>query len=108
MCGASAYQQKYYFNEQFKAMPQSIKEELRIICVLFTQEVGGTFQLVFDEEGNLNIETDAEETDIYYDEIGSALLVKKVTQTRQELFESLSMYYRVVMLHEDIGDLLEE
>lgn len=108
LCGASAYQQKYYFNEQFKAIPQSIKDELHIICVLFTEEVGGTFSLVFDEEGNLNIETDAEETDIYYDEIGSGLLVKKITQTRQELFESLSMYYRVVILHEDISDLLEE
>ena len=108
LCGASAYQQKYYFNEQFKAIPQSIKDELRIICVLFTEEVGGTFSLVFDEEGNLNIETDAEENDIYYDEIGSALLVKKVMQTRQDLFESLSMYYRVVILHEDISDLLGE
>ena len=72
LCGASAYEKKYYFNEQFKAIPQSIKDELHIICVLFTEEVGGTFSLVFDAEGNLNIETDAEENDIYYDEIGSA------------------------------------
>ncbi len=108
LCGANAYEQKYYFNEQFKAIPQSIQDELHIICVLFTEEVGGVFTLVFDEEGNLNMETNAEETDIYYDEIGSALLVKKIRQTRQELFESLSMYYRVVILQEDISQLLEE
>ncbi len=108
LCGANAYEQKYYFNEQFKAIPQSIKDELHIICVLFTEEVGGIFTLVFDEEGTLNIETNAEEMDIYYDEIGSALLVKKIRQTRQELFESLSMYYRVVILGEDISQLLED
>ena len=106
--GANSYEQKYYFNEQFKAIPQSIKDELHIICVLFTEEVGGIFTLVFDEDGTLNIETNAEDTDIYYDEIGSGLLVNKIRQTRQELFESLSMYYRVVILHEDISQLLEE
>ncbi len=108
LCGANAYEQKYYFNQQFKAIPQFIQDELHIICVLFTEEVGGIFTLVFEEDGTLNMETNAEETDIYYDEIGSALLVKKIRQTRQELFESLSMYYRVVILHEDISGLLEE
>jgi len=108
LCGANAYEQKYYFNEQFKAIPQSIQDELHIICVLFTEEVGGIFTLVFEEDGSLTMETNAEETDIYYDEIGSALLVKKIRQTRQELFESLSMYYRVVILKEDISELLEE
>ena len=41
LCGANAYEQKYYFNEQFKGIPQSIQDELHIICVLFTEEVGG-------------------------------------------------------------------
>ena len=108
LCGANAYEQKYYFNEQFKAIPQSIKDELHIICVLFTEEVGGIFTLVFDEDGALNMETNAEETDIYYDEIGSGLLVNKIRQTRQDLFESLSMYYRVVILGEHVSKLLDE
>lgn len=108
LCGANAYEQKYYFNDDFKAIPQSIKDELHIICVLFTEEVGGIFTLVFDEDGTLNMETNAEETDIYYDEIGSGLLVNKIRQTRQELFESLSMYYRVVILGEDVSKLLDE
>ena len=108
LCGANAYEQKYYFNEQFKAIPQSIKDELHIICVLFTEEVGGIFTLVFDEDGALNMETNAEETDIYYDEIGSGLLVNKIRHTRQDLFESLSMYYRVVILGEDVSKLLDE
>ena len=38
LCGANAYEQKYYFNEKFNGIPDSIKDELHIICVLFTVE----------------------------------------------------------------------
>ena len=47
LCGANAYEMKYYFNEQFNGIPDSIKEELHIICVLFTEEVGGVFTIAF-------------------------------------------------------------
>ncbi len=106
LCGASAYEQKYYFNEKFAGIPESIKEELRIICVLFTQEVGGVFTIVFEEDGSVSLETDAEEEDLLYDEIGSGLLVGEVRRNRQELLESLQLYYKVFILHEkDIENL---
>lgn len=108
LCGASAYEQKYYFNEKFNGIPDSIKEELRIICVLFTEEVGGVFTIVFEPDGSVSLETDAEEYDIYYDEIGSGLLVSEIRRKRQELLESLSVYYRVFVLHEDVAGLLED
>jgi hypothetical protein len=108
LCGANAYEQKYYFNEKFNAIPESIKDELHVICVLFTEEVGGVFTIVFEEDGSVSIETDAYEEDILYDEIGSALLVKEVKNHRQELFESLGLYYRVFILHESIDNLLAE
>ena len=41
LCGANSYQQKYYFNEKFKLLPENIKKELQIMCVLFTEDVGG-------------------------------------------------------------------
>lgn len=108
LCGANAYEQKYYFNEQFKGIPDSIKDELHIICVLFTEEVGGIFTIVFEEDGSLSLETNAEEDDIYYDEISSGLLVGEIRRKRQDLLESLSMYYRVFILKEDFSQLLEE
>lgn len=108
LCGANAYEKKYYFNDQFQKIPQSIKEELQIICVLFTQEVGGIFTLAFEEDGTLVMETDAAPEDYYYDEISSGLLIREIRRTRQELLESLSLYYRVMILGEDIGDLMEE
>lgn len=108
LCGANAYEQKYYFNETFGRIPESVKEELRIICVLFTEEVGGIFTIAFEADGSVVLETDAEEDDIYYDEIGSGLLVGEIRRKRQELLESLSLYYRMFILHEDISKLIEE
>ncbi len=93
LCGANAYEQKYYFNEKFSKLPERVQEELHIMCVLFTEEVGGVFMIGFDEDGRVMLVTDAEEDDLLYDEIGSGLLVKEVKKRRQELFESLEMFY---------------
>ena len=49
LCGANAYDKKYYFNQKFDKIPDSIKDELHIICVLFTEEVGGIITLAFDD-----------------------------------------------------------
>ena len=89
-------------------IPESIKEELHIICVLFTEEVGGIFTIAFEEDGNVIMETNAEEDDIYYDEISSGLMISEIRRNRQELFESLSLYYRVFIKKEDISELLDE
>lgn len=108
LCGANAYEKKYYFNEIFNGLPESIKNDLHIICVLFTEEVGGVFTMVFEEDGQLNLETDAAEEDLLYDEISSGLLVKEILWKKQELFESLTLYYKVFILKQDVGNLLEE
>ena len=108
LCGANAYEQKYYFNEAFDKIPESIKDELHIICVLFTEEVGGVFTIVFEEDGSVSMETNADEDDIYYDEISSGLLISEIRRKRQELFEALQLYYRVFILKEDVSALLAE
>ena len=41
LCGASHYEQLFYFNPEFDSLPKAIKEELNILCVLFTEDVGG-------------------------------------------------------------------
>lgn len=106
LCGASAYEMKYYFNEQFNGIPESVKDELHILCVLFTEEVGGIFTVAFEEDGSVVLETNADDDDIYYDEVSSGLMVAEVRRRRQELFESLQLYYRVFVLKEDIGEAL--
>lgn len=108
ICGANAYEKKYYFNERFSKIPESIKEELHVICVLFTEEVGGIFTIEFDEDGTVNMRTEYAPEDYLYDEVGSGLLISEIRRKRQELFESLSLFYRAVFLNEDVSSLLEE
>ncbi len=108
LCGANSYEMKYYFNETFNALPDSIKDELHILCVLFTEEVGGVFTIAFEEDGNVVLETNADDDDIYYDEVSSGLMVSEVRRKRQELFESLSLYYKVFILKQDISGLVNE
>jgi len=108
LCGANAYEKKYFYNERFSQIPKSVQDELHIICVLFTEEVGGIFTVVFEPDGSVSLETDAKEDDLYYDEIGSGLLVKEITRKRGELLQALSLYYRALILKEDLSGLLEE
>lgn len=108
LCGANAYEKKYYFNKEFDKIPESIKEELHIICVLFTEEAGGIFTICFEEDGTLEFETTAAEEDYLYDEISSGLLVRKIRDTKQELLQSLSLFYRVAVLHEDVSELIND
>lgn len=100
LCGASSYEQKYYFNKDFASLPDHVKQELQIMCVLFTEEIGGILTLEYDEEGNLQFRTEAIEADARYDEIGAALRIKQIRQEKRELLESLEMYYRVFFLGE--------
>ena len=84
LCGASAYEQKYYFNKDFDSLPDHVKKELQIMC------------------GNLQFKTEATEADGFYDDIGGALKIKKLRVEKEELLESLEMYYRVFFLGEDV------
>ena len=93
LCGASSYEQKYYFNEEFKSLPQSVQDELHIMCVLFTEDVGGvlTLEFVVSEEG-----------DYLFDEIGSVLKIKQYQEEKKDLLEALELYYRTFFLEEDV------
>ena len=104
LCGASAYEQKYYFHPDFDALPQQVKEELQILCVMYTEEIGGILTLEFDEDGNLEFKTEALDADAMYDEIGSVLRIKQIRKEKQELLASLEMYYRVFFLGEEMED----
>ena len=104
LCGSSSYTRKFYLNRDFSRLPEAIKEELQIMCVLFTEDVGGTLELVFDAEGNLEFRTEVEEGDLLYDEIGSVLKIKQLRNEKQELLEALQMYYRVVFLGEGLKE----
>lgn len=102
LCGANSYERKYYLNPDFDALPETIKQELQIMCVLYTEDVGGILTLVYEENGELCFEVTSEEGDFAFDEIGSHLKIKELQRTKQELLESLQLYYRVFYLGEEL------
>ena len=101
LCAASAYDRKYYFNRQFAALPEEIQKELRAICILFTQDIGGYFLMTFSEEGHLQLKTGTRASDYGYDEIGAAMMIRQIQKYRQSLLEQLELFYRVVFLGMD-------
>lgn len=101
LCGANSYEQKYYLNEAFTKLPQSIKEELQIMCVLYTEEVGGILTLEYEEDGTLIFRSMADDMDYYYDEISAGLKIRQMQREKRELLESLELYYRVFYLGEN-------
>lgn len=104
LCGASSYEQKYYFNQDFSALPQSIQDELQVLCVLYTEDVGGILLLEFDDKGSLQFRVESLEADARFDEIGSVLKIKQIRQEKKELLQSLETYYQVFFLNEEWED----
>lgn len=104
LCVSNAYQKKFYLNENFNGLPQHIRDELKIMCVLYTEDVGGILELYFDEDGSLQFKTSCEENDYFYDEIGSVLKIKQYQNEKRDMLEAIETYYRVLFL----GEGLEE
>ena len=98
LCVSNSYEEKYYFNDEFASLPKSIRDELKIMCVLYTEEIGGILSLEFDEEGSLEFVVRAEEDDFLFDEIGSVLKIKQLREIKKDLLESLETYYTVFFL----------
>lgn len=108
LCAASSYEHKYYLNPEFESLPEAVKQELQIMCVLYTADVGGVLLLVFDENGNLELKVEHNEGDFSFDEIGSVLKIKELQNTKEELFKSLEMFYKVFYLGEEMEEETEE
>ena len=98
LCVSSGYDKKYYFNEEFNGLPEGVKQEIQIMSVLFTEDIGGILTLEFDDEGNLLFTTASDEGDLLYDEIGSVLLIKRMKNEHFELLDALETYYKVFIL----------
>lgn len=107
LCGANSYEEKYYLNPDFESLPESIQEELKILCVLYVNDVGGILTLVFDENGDLQFEVASKDFDPMFDDIGSQLKIKQIQREKQDLLESLQLFYRVFFLGDEF-DLEEQ
>lgn len=106
LCASSAYEKKFWINDDFKDLPEQIKQELKIMCVLFTEDIGGVLSMEFEEDGSLIMRVDSDENDYLYDDIGSVLKIKQFQREKSELLEALELYYKVFFLGEDAADLI--
>ena len=62
------------------------------------------YSWMYDEDGNLEFRTEAEDGDLLYDEIGSVLKIKQLQNTKRELLEALELYFRVFFLGEEMEE----
>jgi hypothetical protein len=97
LCGANSYEEKYYLNPVLEKLPERVKQELKIMCVLFVHEFGGILTLRYDDEDGLLFDVSAPEDDFLYDEIGSRLKIKEFQRDKKELLEALFVYCRLIL-----------
>jgi len=100
LCCSNSYERKFYLSQDFEALPQHIKDELKIMCVLFTEDVGGILSLEYEPDGTLEFSVQSRSDDFFFDEIGSVLKIKELQREKQELLESLELFYKVFFLEE--------
>lgn len=100
LCGANSYEQKYYFNSDFDKLPDSIKDELKIMCVSFTEDIGGIITLEFTEDGTLEFKVMCDDYDVTFDDIGCGLKIKQLQTEKRDLLESLETFYKIFVLGE--------
>ncbi|MBR3166983.1 MAG: hypothetical protein IKF16_12530 [Lachnospiraceae bacterium] len=99
LCGANSYVQKYYFNhDDFGNLPEHVRQELQIMCVMFTEENGGIITLTFDEDGTLRFNVTRDDADVLFDDIGSELAIRKIRKEKEELLNNLELYYKMFFL----------
>ncbi len=107
LCGANSYNQKYYFNHAFDRLPDAVKQELQVMCVWFTEDIGGILTMEFQPDGSLILKTEADDSDYYYDEVGAGMKLHQMQFEKRELMESLELFFRTVLLHQPLEGLEE-
>jgi (p)ppGpp synthase/HD superfamily hydrolase len=103
---ASYYNQKYFINPTFNDIPASIRNELRVICIGFAEKLHGIFTIGFYEDGEVYLETSAEEADYQFDEIGGHLEIKELQKEKKELFRTLRLWYMIYRTSQ--GEIIKE
>ncbi len=87
--------QKYYFNQEFNKIPIELQKQIKYICVLLAEKLNCIFLIGFYENGDIFFETQAEESNIDYDEIGAKLEIERIKREEYELINSLQIWYAV-------------
>ncbi|MCD8036276.1 MAG: DUF6145 family protein [Clostridiales bacterium] len=93
LAGASREKQKYFFEPKFSALPQTVKDEIRNICIIMAERLGCTFLISFEETGDIMFEIIKNEGDFDFDDIGAELEIKSLKSEKKELIKELKLWY---------------
>lgn len=100
LAGASREKQKYFFEQKFNGLPQTIKDEIKSICIIMAERLGCTFLISFEENGDILFEIVKNEGDIDFDDIGAELEMKSLKSEKKELIKALKLWYVINMTEE--------
>lgn len=96
IAAASFQKQKYFFDSEFEKLPEDIKKEIQVICVLSAQSLECTFVIGFKNNGDVYFEV----VDNLSDEIGIELLIKEIRIKHKELLKALKLWYLLYKTNE--------
>lgn len=91
---ASPYNHKYYFEPRYDDIPNEIKEELIESIAAIAEKVNAIISLGFNKDGYIFIEQTADDN-VFIDEIGADLEIKKLQRDKKELLKSLQLWYMI-------------
>lgn len=89
---ASPHTHKYYFEPKFSDIPQAIQEELTEAVANIGEKVNAVIAIGFYEDGDIYIEQ-TQEDDVFVDEIGAELEIKRFQKEKKELLKALKLWY---------------
>ena len=100
LAGANSVNKKYFFEPLFGYLPESIKDEIRDICVVLAEKLNCTFVISFYENGDIVFEIVKNEGDVDFDDIGADLEIKILKKEKNELIKALKLWYVINMTDE--------
>ncbi len=103
LCAANAYNQKFFLNPEYNNLPDDVKNQLKIISVEYTEEIGGIFLMEFNRDNKLVLKSMHEDGDIMFDEDNSRKKIDSIAEKYEALFTKLETYFAAIQaLHGNV------
>lgn len=93
IAAASWEQQKYFLSPDCAGLPEAVKDEIRILCVLMAQKLACTFMIGFDDTGDVFFQTLPQRDAFAFDEIGADLELRRLSKTKRQLLLGLKAWF---------------
>ena len=95
LAAASFEKEKYFFNDQFEKLPESIKKDIKVITVVLANNLMCTIVMGFYETGDIYFEAIKREEASDFDDIGAELEIKVLQKEKADFLEKLRLWYLV-------------